>query len=551
MGIAFFLRGEFVMRIYKILLAVVGFICCALTAPLYAWTSYLYPPNWTPDAPADGWGRFLHDFSYAGYHNSEVPIPFIAGPIFNIVTGYGADFTGVADCTTAIQNAIDDAATSGGGVVFFPNGIFRINGKLLIQDDNIVLRGTGPTTSRLHFTLADGTVSYDSHLKFQGDVQFGGDLLLTTDGVNRSHDVFIADASTLSIGQEVGVGWVITDPFIAEHNMTGTWVQFNGQWRPFFRRKITAIDTSGSPHKVTFDVPLRYPAKTRDSASIRPLMLSPVIHGYIRECGMEDLGVANAVTQAVAITLDQVHVVGFYEAEDCWVKNVRSFVSPLSNPAGSHLQSSGIIVQDSNRVTVTDCVMDRAQHRGGGGNGYLYEIMKSNEVLTRDCVGSRGRHNFIQNWDFGTTGCVWLRCNTSLATSDLGQLLKSEYHHSLAMACLVDSCIIDDGWQGGNRDSQSSGAGHTVTQSAYWNSTGSGDIGSWNFEWGYVIGTAPGITVTTGPFGFPGYQIGADPEDYREGIGTASTLTPSSLFEDQLYRRLTNSVKTAQWVQYE
>jgi len=118
------------------------------------------------------------------------------------------------------------------------------------------------------------------------------------------------------------------------------------------------------------------------------------------------------------------------------------------------------------------------------------------------------------------------------------------------MACLVDSCEINDGWQGGNRKAYSSGAGHSVTQSVYWNSTGTGGIGSWNYGEGYVIDTSVGIGVNTG-FHFLGYDDGTNPVDYTEGLGQASSLSPQSLFEDQFIKRTTNDVNSGVWIQYE
>ena len=124
--------------------------------------------------------------------------------------------------------------------------------------------------------------------------------------------------------------------------------------------------------------------------------------------------------------------------------------------------------------------MEKAQNRGGGGAGYLFEISRSSEVLTRDCTAIAGRHNFIQNWDFGASGLVWLRCVSqegrgfSNSRDRRGYSGLSEYHHSLAMACLVDSCTLDDGWFGGNRHDWGAGAGNTVTQSVYWNTRGEG-----------------------------------------------------------------------------
>ena len=133
------------------------------------------------------------------------------------------------------------------------------------------------------------------------------------------------------------------------------------------------------------------------------------------------------------------------DVKDAWVRHVASFASPYAPAAGYHLQNGGLDVLESKRVTVTDTTLEKAQNRGDGGSGYLYEVYTSNEVLIRDSEGVAGRHNFIQNWDFGTTGCVFLRDRSAegLAFAAIDdkypQNGTSEFHHSLAMACLIDS----------------------------------------------------------------------------------------------------------------
>ncbi|WP_217582167.1 hypothetical protein, partial [Lysinibacillus sp. GbtcB16] len=58
------------------------------------WRSSLYPPDWTPGYK-DAQGRFLQDFSYAGYWRGEKSIPEVPpGNTYNAVTGYGADPSG-------------------------------------------------------------------------------------------------------------------------------------------------------------------------------------------------------------------------------------------------------------------------------------------------------------------------------------------------------------------------------------------------------------------------------------------------------------------------
>ena len=169
-----------------------------------------------------------------------------------------------------------------------------------------------------------------------------------------------------------------------------------------------------------------------------------------------DVGVANADGWEDAWSQDQVYAVAMIGERDAWVSGVRSFVSPGATAegkgAGRHLQSGGITVQRSARVTVMDSAMELAQHRGDGGNGYLFEVMQSGEVLVRDCVARAGRHNFVQNWGFGATGIVWLRVHSSegkavaLMGSELGTVGLSELHLSLATANLLDVSVVDDGW---------------------------------------------------------------------------------------------------------
>ena len=45
-----------------------------LASSAFGWRSALYPSGWTPGS-TDAEGRGLPDFSYAGYHRGEDPLP--------------------------------------------------------------------------------------------------------------------------------------------------------------------------------------------------------------------------------------------------------------------------------------------------------------------------------------------------------------------------------------------------------------------------------------------------------------------------------------------
>ncbi len=500
-----------------------------------SWRSRLYPKDWTP-AFTDAEGRFLHDFSYAGYKCAAAALPraSAADKLFDAAARFGADTSGKTDSTRAIQKAIDAAEAAGGGVVWLPAGLYRCDGVLAVDRPGVVIRGEGPAKTRLYFTRTK-KMSRRAHITLRGRVKTGPDLPLAADGANRACVVRVRDASGLKPGMDVSVGWVITDAFVAEHHMAGTWKVFNGKWRPFFRRTVAAIDTTKTPHEVRLDVPLRYTAKRRDRASLR------VESGYLSECGIENLAISNAVEWSAAWGEHGVHAIDVRGAKDCWVRGVESFASPLPEAKGRHLQSGGVKVLDSKRITVADSRMALAQNRGGGGDGYLFEVSRSSEVLFRDCTATAGRHNFIQNWDFGSSGIVWLRCHSKGSRSfkarfdPIGWPAFCDYHHSLAMACLVDQCTLADGWYAGNRKAWSSGAGLTSTQCVFWNTRGRGVIRSWQFGWGYVIGTRS-MKVETRLNQWS--AAGSAPQDYVEGKGRGGELAPPSLYEDQLRRRL-------------
>ena len=501
------------------------------------WRSALYPTSWTP-AFTDSQGRFFHDFSYAGYHNSETALGLGIPATTVDVTTAGADPTGASDSTAAINAAIR-TVSQGGGVVYFPAGLYRVDGTLAVTASNVVLRGAGPELSRVYFTQSEG-LSYKSHISIKGSLRTTAESILVNDGRSRADYVEVSDPSLFTVGDDVAIGWVITEAFIADHDMEDYWEAFNDTWQPFFWREIVDIDTSVSPARLYVDVPLRYVAKVRDFASVRRTA------GYIQNVGVEELGLANAVAWSEAWAQSQIHVLEMIGVKDGWVREVRTFTPPTAPTSGygigTHLQSGGILISNAKRVTVADTVLQNAEHRGDGGNGYLFEIRQSSEILTRDCEGHDGRHNFIQNWGFGTTGCVWLRVWSSGGRAvqseqfPFGFIGFSEFHHSLATANLIDSSTFDDGWSIENRRDWSTGAGVTGTETVMWNTDGRGALKSYQFGWGYVVGTGSQIHEFTKPRGPAALETA--PQDYTEGLGEASTLEPQSLFEDMLSRRL-------------
>lgn len=74
---------------------------------------------------------------------------------YNVVTQFGADPTGAADSTTAIQNAVN--ACAGAGVVYIPAGTYRLSSALAVGS-GITIRGDGANATILdqYTTTANG-----------------------------------------------------------------------------------------------------------------------------------------------------------------------------------------------------------------------------------------------------------------------------------------------------------------------------------------------------------------------------------------------------------
>jgi hypothetical protein len=502
------------------------------------WRSSLYPENWTPGFK-DAENRFLHDFSYAGYHHGEKKLPLAKdSKIYNVIKDFGADNTGKSDASAAFQKAIDNAGKHGGGIVFIPAGLYRLGKAITIKKNGVILRGEGVEKSRLFFP-SNQNLAGKSSIAFQGKVKYGKEIPLVKAGKQLTDSIYLKSVKNLSPGMDIAVGCVITDEFRKRHGMEAYWKFAANKWRPFFQRRIVAVDSENNSIKL--DVPLRYDLQLLDKASVR------IVNGYLSECGLEDLSVADFVSKSESWKLNRVHLISMTGCRDCWISRINSF-DPVGKGSGFHLQSGGIVIRRSKNITASNCEMSNAANRGPGGNGYLFEITQSNEVLVRDCTGANGRHNFIINWDFSTNGCVFLRVKSSGSRAykafwdPMGFPCGSDFHHSLAMANLVDSPEVNDGWDALNRGNWSSEAGHSGTENVFWNISGKGYVHSAQFAWGYVIGTAPEISIVTTDSLFSSGG-GTEPVDFVEGAGKASSLVPQSLYESQLSKRLNQKSK--------
>lgn len=511
------------------------------------WRSALYPLDWKPGF-ADAQGRFLHDFSYAGYQRGERPIPNIAGPIFDATKPpYEADRSGVKDATAALQMALDAAAAAGGGVVFLPSGTYRIQPQgdakaaLRIQANNIVLRGDGADKT---FLLNDSTAMREKTALYiepreTMDWRDEGEGIpanpLVRDLPNQATEVFVDNVSDFAAGDLIVLRSDLTQRFIDSVEMTGKW-QPAGAASPnrtlMFCRRVTAVNASAN--SLTLDVPVRYPLKIADAARV-----VKIPGKLISECGLENFsfgmkqhpgrGLEEEDFGKAGTAGYDVHgsrAICFRNAENCWIQGVKTY-APAGNSPSVHVLSNMLCLARSRFITVRDCDFKFPQFQGGGGNGYLYNF-QGQECLVIDCRAEGGRHNY----DFGTMACSGNVISRCLAKDGR---LGSDFHMFLSMANLLDQMTCDGDFLearyyrpwGGNPIH-----GVTTTQSVFWNTKGlryslEKPVLVWSQQVGdgYVIGTS-------------GPCAEVDSDDFVEGIGKGEGLMPPSLYADQLKRRM-------------
>lgn len=118
-------------------IAAVTLVCLEATSP--GSESLLWGRNgerWTPESR-------LPDFSWAGYHSGDVPVPNV--PTGVSVRDFGAKGDGKSDDTEAFLKALAEAK----GAIEIPPGRYVIRKMLLLDRSGLVLRGAGPDQSIL------------------------------------------------------------------------------------------------------------------------------------------------------------------------------------------------------------------------------------------------------------------------------------------------------------------------------------------------------------------------------------------------------------------
>ncbi|MBI4088079.1 hypothetical protein HY418_01715, partial [Candidatus Kaiserbacteria bacterium] len=414
-----------------------------------------------------------------------------------------------------------------------------------LKYNGVVLRGAGPSqtfiknvTTNMHAKSVILVGSYPMGLPDRGlgRALLQANLALPTTALS----VTAADTAKFAVGDWVVVNSDLTAPLIKSLGMTGKWKPNAFPWVSFIRQ-ITGVNSRGV---IVLDIPTRYPLLVRDRAQVYK------INPPIQEAGIENLSMGNVKNPSkkgwgeqdwrkpgtAAYQVDDSALIRVSGTANSWIRNVKSYA-----PAGNgsiHMLSHGIRIMASVRnISIINVAMRNTQYKGGGGNGYGISI-RGGENLVQNAVVSNMRHNLAFQAT-AASGNVVLKGVLSNGRH------YTETHVHFSPANLFDSVKISGGEKLISEDRGDHGDsyhGLTSSQTVFWNTKGKGQVISQQYGWGYVIGTAAGVSATTNG---QGSNALTKPADYIEGRGQGTTLRPQSLYLDQLARRLRTTAAAA------
>ena len=357
-------------------------LLAALTLPVTAQTSELWGVNgerWDPRSR-------LPDFSFAGYHSGETPIPNVPRGVS--VKEFGAKGDGQTDDTAAFLKAL---ATVKNGAIEVPPGRYRITDILEIKRSRIVLRGAGPGKSVLVFpkplndikpnwgatTAGRPTSNYSwsgGFIWLKGNL--GSQVLanITADAKRGDRTLRVSTAKNLRVGQRVEILETDTpENSLADQLYSGDagdTSKLLGTTRASIVCHILKIDGG----TVEIDRPLRF--DTKPEWQPRVLSFEPTV----AESGVENLGFEFPLTPyAGHFTELGFNAVTFTGVADCWARNLR-----IAN-ADSGIFANGYFCTIQNVVYESARPPDR-QFASTGHHGFGFE----------------GEDNLFTDFDFRT-----------------------------------------------------------------------------------------------------------------------------------------------------
>ncbi|MCB0265257.1 MAG: T9SS type A sorting domain-containing protein [Calditrichaeota bacterium] len=488
---------------------------------------------------ADSLGNRIPDFSYAGYKNSNEPLPNV--PTVMSISPISGDNTAHVQAAIDAVSAMPQDVNGFRGALLLTAGIYQIRFNLRINADGVVLRGVGDGDDPASNTILHAT----GNIPGKRDVIIAGGASstlwrdsvsattrnITTDTVFVGDRVFeVSDASPYAVGDNIVIVHPCTEAWLAAIDYGGTHSGEPGSepedipWevdsQPIvFNRYITAINGN----KITIDAPVF-------NTLIRALSQS-YIYKYSRNLLKTNIGIEDLrIDIETAGGTDENHAwsgIYLHTVEDAWVRDCTIL----------HFGHSGVYTNTATRVTVYNCrALDPVSLIDGERRYNFNAYSASQLILFQNCHASFGRHSYVSNGNSRASGIVFLDCTSE------GAYAGSEGHRRWSQGLLYDNHRELDGPRSGynprriglyNRGYFGTSHGWSAAHSITWNCDVNGaeiHVQQPPTAQNYAIGCAGYITGQKPPNSF------AEPEGYIEGSNQPG-LNPRSLFVAQLAER--------------
>lgn len=218
---------------------------------------------------------------------------------------YGADNTGVTNCSALLSNAV--AACPNGGAIFITNGLYNLAATILIDPGKqIVIRGNGPTST----VLSNSTLNNS----YRGSIAIGhvGYTLVDQYKTITSADA-VRGTNVVTFPNVTG----LTAPYwgyLVLSNDPPVIVPGQSDCPTCFKQFQIFHCTNISGNTLTIEGTWSYNYTNQQPMS------SGRYPNLVQWCGVEDLGMVGSTNLPDAVE----NAVTMYYALNCWVKNVRS-----------------------------------------------------------------------------------------------------------------------------------------------------------------------------------------------------------------------------------
>ena len=272
----------------------------------------------------------LPDFSYAGYHMGEDPIPDV--PVKLNVRDFGAQGDGITDDSQAFLQAI---AEIDDGAIYIPSGRYKLTQVLDITKSTVVLQGAGVDDTVLYFpknlgevlgpgNAPPGTPDWSAYSWRDGFIRIKGkptrSTLVDVVGAASRGDsrIRISSASEFDLTEMVGL--YQSDPGDGSYLKHLHAEQLDGGNPNIVKsgaRFISKVkDIEGST--IELERPLRTDVRVK---------WGPVIHSYIPS--LQEVGIENLTMEFPEVRYTEHHKEPGYNgiqilnAANCWVRNLK------------------------------------------------------------------------------------------------------------------------------------------------------------------------------------------------------------------------------------